>query len=162
MARFSKRLLLSLCVASAFLVAGGALAADCTWTGATDTTWNTGTNWDCGHMPAVADNAIFNGGSPAITGVVTGPISSLQVINNAQVSMTASVAPTLTVSNGAIGLLITAGSKLTLSGATAITIALPLGTSGTVGGAMAFAGGAHRLTALSASPVTFSSGSNKS
>ena len=56
------------------LAASSAYAVDRSWTGATDTTWSTGTNWSGGKAPGGPDNAKFDGSftnQPNLTGAAT-------------------------------------------------------------------------------------------
>jgi hypothetical protein len=59
-----------------------------TWTGATSTDWNVGTNWGGGYVPAVADSVSIPFGVPnypALTGAVT--VRGVTVADNATLSL---------------------------------------------------------------------------
>ena len=85
-----------------------------TWTGATDTGWNTGGNWSPTNTPAAADTLTLTNGNSRY------PIISSGSAVGTSISMGATgtgAAATLTVSGGALNL----SGTLTMSGTSAVT-----------------------------------------
>jgi hypothetical protein len=133
-----------------------------TWVGGSGNDWQSPASWSPARLVAGAsDVLVFDGNvtpAPTAVNVPTQTIATLKLVNSAAVTLNAASlnAPqTLTLSTS---LLVPAGSSLTLSGTSALRLNVANGASGTVGGGMAFEGGAHRLLANAASAVTFQSG----
>lgn len=133
-----------------------------TWVGLDNASWSTATNWSPTRTsPATTDIMQFSAGTTrTVTGVANETIGKLIVSNNSVITLQASAATqTLTIAGGSgDDLSLTAGSQLNVSGGNALTIALATGATGSISGAMTFAGGAHKLTAADASGLSFESG----
>ncbi|MCK9203266.1 MAG: chitobiase/beta-hexosaminidase C-terminal domain-containing protein [Bacteroidales bacterium] len=136
-----------------------------TWSGADGGSWVTPTNWTPTRTtPAATDILRFTDGSTkTVTGVITETIGRLLFSNNTSVNLQSGAVATLTI-NGGTGddLSVPAGCALNLNAVNAITIALATGANGSISGSMAFsstANTAHKLTAVDAGAITFSSGS---
>ena len=137
-----------------------------TWNQTGTASYATATNWTPTRTtPAVNDILVFNNGATTtVTGVPTQTIGQLLASSNTNVTLQSAGAVTLTI-NGGTGtdLQVDAGSQLSFTGtANAITMALAAGATGSIGGSMTLSGTAsvaHRLTAASASGITFQSGS---
>jgi DNA/RNA endonuclease G (NUC1) len=153
-----------------FLAAAFCLALVCpsvfaqttyTWNQTAGGSWATSTNWTPTRTtPATNDLLLFNNGTTqTVTAVPTQTIGRLTVSGNTNITLQAGATATLTISGGGTGLSVAAGSQLNVNTATALTINLPSGTAGSISGAMTLSAGAHRLTAVSANPVTFQNGS---
>ncbi|MFN8589699.1 MAG: SdrD B-like domain-containing protein [Candidatus Eisenbacteria bacterium] len=123
--------------------------------------FGTATNWTpTRSTPATDDVLVFsNGGTPTVTGVATQTIGQLLVSGNTSVTLQAGSGNTLTIAGGAGNdLSIAAGSAIQVTGASALTLALATGTTGSISGAYNMAGGAHRLNALDAGSLVFQGG----
>ncbi|HYU32438.1 MAG TPA: ExeM/NucH family extracellular endonuclease [Thermoanaerobaculia bacterium] len=137
-----------------------------TWNQTGTASYATATNWTPTRTtPAVNDILVFNNGATTtVTGVPTQTIGQLLASSNTNVTLQSAGAVTLTI-NGGTGtdLQVDVGSQLNFTGtANAITMALAAGATGSIGGSMTLSGTAsvaHRLTAASASGITFQSGS---
>ncbi len=135
---------------------------DYTWTGATDNSWIVATNWSPNRtVPYTNDMLHFNGGgSITITNVPTQTISQLLVSNNTTLELQSASTAILTINGGTgVDFDVPSGSAMNLTQATAITIALATGATGTIGGSMNFSNAAHKLTGFDASSITFQNGS---
>ena len=127
-----------------------------TWNQTGTADFGTASNWTPARTtPATNDVLIFDGGttpSTVVTGVITQTVGELIIQNNANVTLVASSAATVTVSStfGA-AFQIGPGSSLIDSTNSAITITLPTGVSGQVDGTFrvrgATAATANKLTA---------------
>ena len=133
-----------------------------TWNATGSAAFGTATNWTpTRSTPATDDILIFdNGATTTATGVPTQTIGQLRVLNNTSVLLQPSAAVTLTVA-GLVGtdLSIAAGATLRMTAASALTLALGAGVTGTVAGNLNVTSGAHRLVALNAGALVFQSGS---
>ena len=69
------RFLLFLLAAASFCGASSVWAANATWTGGTDGTWATTTNWNLSLVPGLGNTATFNGTGNGNTGITVGTIS---------------------------------------------------------------------------------------
>ena len=132
-----------------------------TWTGATDNSWLTTTNWTPTRTtPANNDIIQFNaGGTTTVTAVPTQTIGQLIVSGSSTVNLQAAGTVTLTITGTGTVLSVASGSALNCNVANAITINITTGGTGSISGAMTLSNAAHRLTAADASGVTFQSGS---
>jgi Secretion system C-terminal sorting domain len=132
-----------------------------TWTGATDNSWLTTTNWSPTRTtPANNDIIQFNaGGTVTVTAVPTQTIGQLVISGSTTVNLQAAGAVTLTITGTGSVLSVASGSALNCNVANAITINITTGGTGSISGAMTLSNAAHRLTAADASGITFQSGS---
>lgn len=133
-----------------------------TWTATGSAVWGTAANWTPARTAPAADDVLqfTNGGTVTVTGVTTQTIGTLAVANNTSVSLVATGIQTLTIA-GAAGtdLSIAAGSALRLTGAGAITIALPATATASISGSFDALGSGHRFSALGPNAIEFQSGS---
>jgi hypothetical protein len=133
-----------------------------TWTGATDNSWATSTNWTPERTPlATSDVLQFNGGGTVtVTAVPTQTIAQLTVSGSTIVNLQSAAAVILTI-GGAAGtdLSVDATSQLNCNNTTGITIAIATTATGSILGNMTFSGGVHKITAVDAAGLTFQSGS---
>ncbi len=132
-----------------------------TWNQTGTAAWTTSTNWTPTRTtPAADDVLVFNNGATTIaTGVPAQTIGQLSVSANTNVTLQAGATATLTIAGGTgTDLSVAAGSQLNVNTATALTINLATGATGSISGAMTYSAGAHRLTAVDASGITFNSG----
>ncbi len=136
-------------------------AATYTWvaTGGS-VSWTNAISWTPNRtVPGPDDVLVFNqGGSSTATDVPSQTIASLQVSNNTAITLQTGAANMLTIAGGINALSVAAGSALNVSGSGPLTLSLPTGCTGTIGGSMDFAGGAHKLLATDGGAVTFQSG----
>jgi DNA/RNA endonuclease G (NUC1) len=154
--------LFAVAVCLAFVGTSAFAATTYTWNGGATASYALSTSWTPNRTtPAVDDILLFNNGvTTIVTGIpATQTIGQLAVSGNTNVTLQAPATATLTISGGGTGLSVAAGSQLNINTAIALTINLPSGTSGNISGSMNLSQGAHRLTAVSASPITFQSGS---
>src|SRR5919198_5702950 len=117
-----------------------------TWNKNGKSAWTTATNWTPTRNTPQANNIlVINGTStatPTITNVPTQTIGRLRIINNAFVTMNATSNVILTITGGAApNLEILAGSSLTRSGASALTISLGGTATASISGSMTVTGG---------------------
>jgi uncharacterized repeat protein (TIGR01451 family) len=146
------------------LVAASASAVTYTWNGGT-ASWATAASWTPSRgAVAASDVLVFSGGgTTTATNVPTETIGQLLVSGNTNVTLQSAGAVTVTI-NGLAGtdLQVDAGSQLNFTGtANAITMNVIAGQTGSIAGSMTLSGTAavaHRLTAASASGITFTSG----
>lgn len=137
-----------------------------TWQGTDNAAWNEASNWNpIRTTPAPTDILQFNDGTTkTITAVPTETIGQILLSNNTVINLQANSAVTLTIAGLAgTDLEIPAGCALNLNAVNAITINLPVGSTGSVSGSMIFSSTvstAHRLTASDASAITFNAGSS--
>lgn len=135
-----------------------------TWNQNVNTDFQVAANWGPvpRALPMTNDILVIDGAVLwTLTNVPTQTIGELHITNGALPTMSASVAATLTIAGGAAANdfeITPSSSFLVLSGATPITISLSAGAIGSVSGFMTVKDGAHRLTAASASGITFQSG----
>lgn len=134
-----------------------------TWAGADNASWAVSANWSpVRSAPANTDVLVFNDGTTkTITAVPNQTIGQLFVTNNTIVTLQPAATGTTLSINGGTGddLAIEAGSGLNISGSNTLVIALGTSATGSVSGTMTFAGGAHKLTSLASSGITFNNGS---
>jgi hypothetical protein len=133
-----------------------------TWQGGGSGAWGTAANWSPARTaPASTDVLQFNGGGAVtVTAVPTQTIGRLLVAGGTNVDLQAATGDaTLTISGGVGALAVPGGCALNLGGSNALIIALPSGTTGSVGGSVGVSGAAHRLTALGSNAISFESGS---
>src|SRR6185369_490119 len=138
-------------------------AATYTWNQTGTASWATDTNWTPARTtPAPDDILVFdNAATTIVTNVPAETIGQLQVSNATNVTLQAAASGnTLAISGGAASLNIGTGSQLNVNTSTALNINLPSGTTGSISGSVSFSAGAHRLTAVSASGITFQNGSS--
>jgi hypothetical protein len=137
-----------------------------TWSGPVNGNWSTAGNWTPSRTsPATSDILVFN--SAAVVNLdYTSPqtISKLQVTNNSNVVFTTAAVHTLNIGGGAgADLQIDAGSSLTDSANSAITISILTGATGSVSGSFITKGisaaTGHQLLTADGNSVTFQSGS---
>jgi hypothetical protein len=152
-------------LAAAFIVAGISLRASAqttyTWNQAGSAAWTTSANWTPTRTtPAVDDVLVFNNAATTTaTGVPTQTIGQLSISGNTNVTLQAGATATVTIAGGAgTDLSVGAGSQLNVNTATAVTINVATGATGSISGSMTLSAGAHRLTAIDASGITFNSG----
>ncbi|HWS88940.1 MAG TPA: Calx-beta domain-containing protein [Pyrinomonadaceae bacterium] len=161
LATFAFALALFGAAASAFLYVRARAATTYRWTGSGS--WSAATNWTPSRTsPAADDVLVFDGGgSVTVTGVPTQTIGQLQVSNDTAVTLQANPpGVSLTLGGGAgTDLTVDSGSQLNVNQAETLSINLPTGTTGSVGGSMTFSQAQHRLLAADAGAVTFQSGS---
>jgi hypothetical protein len=154
---------LSVIVLVLALAVNGQAQATYTWNQTTDGVISTSTNWTPERTtPANTDILVFNnGGTYNVTGVANQTIGQLLISTNTKVTLQALAATqTLTIAGGTgTDLDVAAGCELNINTANALTIALSTGVTGSISGSMTFAAGAHKLTAIDASGITFNSGS---
>ncbi len=138
-------------------------AAIVTWAGAaTGGDWQVGSNWSSGSAPGASDDVMLTTGTTLIiTNVPTTSIGTLTVDMTTTVHLRAAVASAVvTIAGGpSADLTVGAGSTLNLNGTLAYTLALAASTTGSISGTVQMGQAAHRLTAVSASGLTFQSGS---
>src|SRR5205085_5906999 len=151
---------LSICSATFFYIRSQA-ATTYTWNQTGTASWATSTNWTPTRTtPATNDVLVFNNGATTTVNSIpaTQTIGQLSVSGNTAVTLS-STAAALTIGGGAgTDLSVASGSQLNITGATAVTINLPTGTTASISGSMTLGGGAHRLTAVDASGITFQNG----
>lgn len=152
-----------------YLVPGGindaattAIPVVYTWIGGSST-WNTAANWLPARIfPASNDILLFlDGTTETVTAVPNESIGQLHVTLGTKLTLQAAVTTTALTINGSIALddlTVDATSALNIDGVNGYSINLATGTTGLINGTMAFTAGAHRLTAVDASAITFSSG----
>ena len=117
-------------VGAAFLCPHPALAVDKVWTGATDTTWGTNTNWT-GNAPSAGDNAVFNGpltNQPNVTANTSA--GGIWRTTGVGQNVTISGAGILQLSGGTINGIAGLGILVDNTGATTMTINAPLKLGG--------------------------------
>ncbi|OLE52713.1 MAG: hypothetical protein AUG51_16835 [Acidobacteria bacterium 13_1_20CM_3_53_8] len=133
-----------------------------TWNQTGTAAWTTSTNWTPTRTtPAVDDVLVFNNGATTIvTAVPTQTIGQLSVSGNTNVTLqTGAAGNTLTIAGGTgTDLSVAAGSQLNVNTANALIINVATGATGSISGSMTLSAGAHRLTAVDASGITFQSG----
>jgi len=133
-----------------------------TWNQTGTAAWTTPTNWSPTRVTPAADDVLVfnNGATTTATAVPAQTIGQLSVSGNTNVTLQAGATATLTIAGGAgTDLSVAAGSQLNVNTVTALTINLATGATGSISGAMTYSAGAHRLTAVDASGITFNSGS---
>jgi hypothetical protein len=114
------------------------VAAQKTWLGTGgNKLWSNGANWSPAGAPGSLDNAIVNI-TDSISIDVAPNINSLTITNNSAVIFSTTTSRTITISSTStvqLGLLINAGSSLTVQGniATATTVSLVLSLAGGIG-----------------------------
>jgi hypothetical protein len=156
-----------LAAAGCILIMSATASAQTTYTwaplgGSTD--WQVLINWNpVRALLATNDIIVIDGSgtpSPTITNIPTQTIGEFHITNGAIPTVSAAAAATLTIGGGAAAndFEIDSASFLIVSGTNAITIALSAGATGSVSGLMTVIMGAHRLTAVSPSGITFQSG----
>jgi Secretion system C-terminal sorting domain len=138
-----------------------------TWAGAASGSWATSSNWTPAGVPANGDAVVFNNGtSVTVTAVPSVNLRSVTMTGTGAVIWQASGNRTVNIgftgaSNPVLSL--AASKQFSLSGtANDIIINIESGYTATVSGTMVFSGTAsvsHRLTAESASAITFQNGS---
>ena len=99
------------------LPAAPAIAANKTWTGATNSDWGTGTNWSAAGAPAAADTAIINLTAGPLVSTTTAVATTVDVGNTANGSLTISGGGVLTDTTGLIGVNSGIAGTTTVSGA---------------------------------------------
>jgi autotransporter-associated beta strand protein len=103
------------------------LAADKSWNGASNTTWNTGANWVGNSAPSSGDNAVFNGtfsNQPNMTGSTT--VGGLWMTGSVGQNVTISGAFTLTLAGNTINGTANLGILVDNANAFTLTINAPL------------------------------------
>jgi hypothetical protein len=134
-----------------------------TWTGATSNNWTVATNWNPNRTTPYSNDIIqfSSGGSITVTNVPTQTIGQLSISNSSTVELQSAAAISLSISGlTGVDFDVQSGSTLNLAQATnAIVIALNTGATGTVGGAITFTTGPHKLTSVDANGITFQGGS---
>jgi hypothetical protein len=132
------------------------------WT-ASSGSWNTPSNWNPASVPGLGDKALFNSGvSTTVSGVPTTSIGAIEVVSNTQVTFSSSSAATISLTGfgSSAGNALNIGSgSLTLSGSSAITLAIQPGNRGSITETLRFTDGAHRLTSVDSASVIFENGS---
>ena len=139
----------------------GASAASLTWAGGASGLWTSGSNWSNGAVPGTNDLVAINT-SAIITNVPNISLSRLYIGTGAIVSLRASAARTVTISNGA-GVDFDVAPSAVFNddgtGSGALTIALASGATGTVEGTINVTTAAHRILSATAGGLTFNTGS---
>ncbi len=133
------------------------------WIATGSAAWTTATNWTPTRTtPGATDVLAFSGGgSVTATGVPTQTISQLMISGNTSVTLQASAAVTLSMTGfSGTGLDLAPGSAITLSGSSALTLALGSGAMGSIRGPVAVSGGSHRLLAAGTQALAFETGSS--
>ncbi|HEY4416094.1 MAG TPA: Ig-like domain-containing protein [Verrucomicrobiae bacterium] len=122
--------------------------------------WTVAASWSPSRTtPGVTDTLVFDGGgSSTATSVPAQTVKQLQVSGNTTITLQAGGVNTFTIAGGANVLTVANGSTLNVSGANALTISLPTGSSGNISGIIDFAGGAHQLAVADASGIAFQNG----
>ena len=141
------------------------IVPSCNWVGGATGAWTVGTNWsDCtgtGGVPAATDTVSLGSGSTiTITDVPTTTIARLSISNSTTVNLQAGAAGNvLTIADGTgTDLDVLSGSALNMNGASALTILLSTGATGSISGSMTCSAAASKLNASDASAITFNSG----
>jgi hypothetical protein len=130
--------------------------------------WNVASSWTPNRdFPSASDVLVFDGttfNTPDVTIDFTSPqsIGKLRIINNANVKFSTSYVPR-TLNIGYPGftspqLEIETGAALTVKADSALTLNLPATYIGSISGNVTFQNAAHKLTAATASGITFNSG----
>ncbi len=156
--------------AVAFAIAACTLAAprfadgaEYHWNGSGSTSWTIPSNWTPSRsIAATNDRLVFdNGATLSVTGVTTQTIGQLVVSNGTKLTLNAGQpGNTVTVSGGTgPDLEVTAGSTLFLDGLNALVLNLATGSTAAIGGNFTVLNATHRLQALDANAITFTSGS---
>lgn len=109
-------------------MAAGATAAAYTWTGATSTDWNTGSNWSGGVVPTSIDDATIPSGLTRYPLVSTTTATAHNVANNSGSTLTVADGATLTLTGNLV-------NNGTFSAVNNATIALTGATVQSIGGA---------------------------
>ncbi|MEK6337374.1 MAG: choice-of-anchor Q domain-containing protein [Acidobacteriota bacterium] len=137
-----------------------------TWNGLLSTNWQVPANWTPVRTPATGDVLVFDGSTPIVTNVPTEEIAELDLINNVSLTLQAETtlppgSKTLTISGGAGSdrLNVPAGSSLTISGTTALTISLGSGSTAKIDGVVNLLKAASKLLASDAGAIKFKTGS---
>ncbi len=132
------------------------------WSASGTASWATASNWTPARTtPATDDVLIFNSGtSVTATTITSQTIGQLVIANNTTVALQSGVAAVLTLAGGAgTDFDLQAGSTLLMNGTSALSIALPTGSTGSVSGAITATTNAHRLLSVDAGGLVFKSGS---
>ncbi|MCX6309184.1 MAG: hypothetical protein NTY32_10270 [Bacteroidia bacterium] len=157
-------------LATAYNIAcNGAVSGTYSWNGGVSTDWQVAGNWTPSRTAAAGDILQVNaGGSVTIINVPAAQtIAQLLLSNNTALELQAAANAVVTIAGGSgADLAVPAGSSLTLGGTTStLKIALATGTTGTVGGNVAFVGSDaafglnHQITATDVGAITFANGS---
>jgi len=140
-----------------------AAAVEYHWTPTGPPFWTSAGNWTPNRLVSLGtDRLVFDGGGTiSATGVPSQGIIQLVVSNGTKLTLTAAANGNQLLISGGTGpdLEITAGAELTLSGANALLINLAAGTTGSIAGGVTMAGAADRLQALDTDAITFANGS---
>jgi hypothetical protein len=132
-----------------------------TYIGSGTSSWATPGNWSPSGPPGTGDGALFNGSSAVtVTNVPSISLKDLSFTGTGEVTLQASGAAAITIAGGTSPQFnISSGSSVIVAGTSAITMAISASNTGSISGSLKFQqGGAHRLTAASASGITFNSG----
>jgi len=136
-----------------------------TWNSANGS-WAVSTNWTPARStPAINDILMFDGlvqAAPTVTNIPTETIGSISFINNVMANLSTTVTNTISIGHGSVSaphLLVSSGSFVTVSGASALTLSISTGFSGQIHGSVIFADEAHRLFSTDASSLNFKNGS---
>jgi hypothetical protein len=159
-------------LATAYNIAcNGGVGGAYTWSGGASGSWATASNWTPTRTtPATLDQLTFDGGGSivVVTDVLAAEtIGQLLLSNNTALELQAAANAVVTIAGGSgADLAVPAGSSLTLGGTTStLKIALATGTTGTVGGNVTFIGSDaafglnHQITATDVGAITFANGS---
>jgi hypothetical protein len=134
-----------------------------TWNQTGTASWATDTNWSPPRTtPNTADILQFNNGATTtVTNIPVETVGGILVSGNTTVNLQPAGANTLTISNGVTGadLSVALGSALNANGASALSLALAAGATGSITGNMDFSVSANRILPTDSNSLTFNSGS---
>ena len=135
-----------------------------TWAGGATASWALAGSWSPSRTtPAANDIIVFSSGTTVTpTAIPAQTIGQLSVSSSTIVNLQSAAANILTIGGGTgTDLSVASGCQLNFNGATALTISLSTGATGSISGNMttsASAGSAHQLLAADVSGITFNSG----
>jgi hypothetical protein len=133
------------------------------WIGPNNGLWTNPLNWAPDRLfPATNDSLLFTGGVlDTILNVPTQTVGYVGVSLNTFINLQAGAANNILTIGNLTGtdLFVETGSQLNIGSANALTLNLVTGATAAIDGYMRFTAGAHKLTAVDASAVTFTNGS---
>jgi len=132
-----------------------------TWIGVGTGTWANAANWSPAAIPINGDAVQFIGAAPVtVTDVPAVTLTSFTVSGTGAVTLQTTGAVTVNVGGGtAPQFSVSSGASIILDGSNAISINVLAGNTGSITGSITLQGGGHRLTAASATGITFNNGS---
>ena len=124
--------------------------------------WATASNWLPQRITPAPDDILEFNINAIVTSLPPGEsIGKITVYGNAVVNFSAAAESAISIGNISVTaphFIIAAGSTVNITGAAIILLNIGSGFSAQISGNLSFGGAAHRLTALTASAITFSSG----